>query len=160
MSRKWIGGLVAVAAIGATALAASSVLGAGGGADPRPAYATVHVDLSKQAPATARPSADAKGKKKPKKPKVVYLQSPSPQPINPADAPAGSGPVHRREAHRLLEGDRRWRGAEPHGRLRPGDLREERQRVPRADRTRRREHPANRAPFTITSNLTCLKGTK
>ena len=54
MSRKWIGGLVAVAAIGAGAFAASSVLGADSAGPVRPAYATVTVDLSQghaQAPA-------------------------------------------------------------------------------------------------------------
>jgi hypothetical protein len=159
MSRKWIGGLVAVAAIGATALAASSVLGAGGSGDPRPAYATVHVDLSKQAPAAARRSADAKGKKKPKKPKVVYLQSPSPQPINPADAPAGVGPfidVKLTGCSKVLDG-----GVVPSR----TDVFVQGTYVKSAG-----EYHVliglddaglqNRTPFTITSNLTCIKGTK
>jgi hypothetical protein len=156
MSRKWIGGLVAVAAIGATTLAASSVLGAGGGGDPRPAYATVHVDLSKQAPATARRNADA-NKKKPKKPKLVYLQSPTPVPINPAPPPAGVGPnidVKLTGCAKVLDG-----GVVPS----------------RTDvfvqgtyvKSNSEYHvligitgPDKTTPFTITSNLTCLKGTK
>ena len=69
MSRKWIGGLVAVAAIGATALAASSVLGPAAAPYQRPAYATVHVDLSKQAPAAARPSTDARARRSRRSPR-------------------------------------------------------------------------------------------
>jgi hypothetical protein len=159
MSRKWIGGLVAVAAIGATALAASSVLGAGGGADPRPAYATVHVDLSQQAPATARASADARGKKKPKKPKVVYLQSPSPQPINPADPPVGLGPfidVKLTGCSKVIDG-----GVVPSR----TDVFVQGTYVKSASEYHvligiDADHTTDRAPFTITSNLTCLKGTK
>jgi hypothetical protein len=159
MSRKWIGGLVAVGAIGATTLAASSVLGADGSGDPRPAYATVSVDVSKQAPATARPSADAKGKKA-KKPKVVYLQSPAPVTINPAEPAAGGvGPnidVKLTGCSKVLDGgvvpsrtDVFVQGtyvkskAEYHVLIGLDDAGLE-----------------NRAPFTITSNLTCLKGTK
>jgi len=157
MSRKWIGGLVAVAAIGATALAASSVLGAGGGADPRPAYATVHVDLSQRAPAAARPSADAK--KKPKKPKVVYLQSPSSQPINPADPPAGLGPfidVKLTGCSKVIDG-----GVVPSR----TDVFVQGTYVKNKGEYHvligiDPEHLDNRTPFTITSNLTCIKGTK
>ena len=46
-------------AIAAAAFAASSVLGAGSGGSPRPAYATVSVDLSHATPATARRAAPA-----------------------------------------------------------------------------------------------------
>ena len=152
MSRKWIGGLVAVAAVGAAALAASSVLGADGGGDPRPAYATVSVDLHQRAPATARPSA-----KKPKKPKLVYLQSPAPVPINPALPPDGVGPnvdvkltgcskvvdggVVADNTGVFVQGTYVASKGEYHvliG-LAPG---------------------ATAAPFNITSNLTCLKGVK
>ena len=54
MSRKWIGGLLTVAALAAAGVAATSVLGAEDGGDsPRPAYATVEVDLSEATPAAA-----------------------------------------------------------------------------------------------------------
>lgn len=85
MSRKWIAGLVALAALGGTAFATSAVLSSGAGA--RPAYATVAVDLSRAAPATARANANAPSSK----PKVVYLQSSDPTTINPAPPPTGTG---------------------------------------------------------------------
>ena len=111
MSRKWIGGLLTVAALAAAGVAATSVLGAEDGGDsPRPAYATVEVDLSEATPAAARPSS----KPKKKKPKLTYLQSPAPVTINPATGDRRRRrPEHRRGAHRLLEGRRRRRRAEP-----------------------------------------------
>ena len=162
MSRKWIGGLVAVAAIGAGALAASSVLGADGAGDPRPAYATVSVDLSKAAPATARRSADAKDDKKAKKPKVVYLQSPTPEPINPADPVPGTtgvGPnidVKLTGCSKVIDG-----GVVPSR----TDVFVQGTYVKSASEYHvliglKDQNPGDRAPFTITSNLTCIKGTK
>jgi len=160
MSRKWIGGLVAVAAIGATALAAGSVLGAGGAGDPRPAYATVSVDLSKQAPATARSSADGAKKPKAKKPKLVYLQSPTPVTINPADPAAGGvGPnidVKLTGCSKVLDG-----GVVP-SRV---DVFVQGTYVKSASEYHvliglKDQSPGLRDPFTITSNLTCIKGTK
>ena len=119
----------------------------------------MHVDLSKQAPAAARPSADAQGKKKPKKPKVVYLQSPSPQPINPADAPVGLGPfidVKLTGCSKVIDG-----GVVPSR----TDVFVQGTYVKSASEYHvligiDDRHIQSRTPFTITSNLTCLKGTK
>jgi hypothetical protein len=160
MSRKWIGGLVAVAAVGAGALAASSVLGADGGGSPRPAYATVSVDLGKQAPAHARTSSKAPPKKQ-KKPKLVYLQSPAPVTINPADATAGGvGPnidVKLTGCSKVVDGgvvpsrvDVFVQGTYVKSNSEYHVLIGLRDQAPTSDRT----------PFTITSNLTCLKGVK
>jgi hypothetical protein len=84
MSRKWIAGLVALAAIGGTAFAAASALNTGSG--PRPAYATFTVDLSDAQPTVARAKAGIGG---PSGPQLVYLESSTPTTINPADRAAG-----------------------------------------------------------------------
>ena len=166
MSRKWIGGLVAVAAIGAGAFAASSVLGADSSGPVRPAYATVSVDLSHggaQAPATARRAASAKRpqhKPKKKKPKVVYLQSPSPVTINPADPSVGGiGPnidINLRGCSKVMEG-----GVVP---SRP-DVFVQGSFIKSSTEYHvliglKDQAPGDRTPFTITSHLTCLKGVK
>jgi hypothetical protein len=85
MSRKWIAGLVALAAVGGTAFAAASALSTGEGA--RPAYATVNVDLSDAQPTAARAKG---GIGHSSGPQLVYLESSTPTTINPAD-PAGGG---------------------------------------------------------------------
>jgi hypothetical protein len=160
MSRKWIGGLLAVAVLAGGAAAATSVLGADGAGSPRPAYATVDVDLSKATPQAARPSVQAKKKKK--NPKLVYLQSPAPVTINPADPAAGGvgpfvdvrltgcskvveGGVVANRADVFVQGTSITNAGEYHvfiG-LNPGS-----------------STFADRTPFTITSHLTCLKGVK
>jgi hypothetical protein len=164
MSRKWIGGLVAVAAIGAGAFAASSVLGADSSAPVRPAYATVSVDLSQgnaQAPATARRAkAEHKPKPKKKKPKVVYLQSPSPVTINPADPTQGGvGPnidIKLTGCSKVMEG-----GVVP---SRP-DVFVQGSFIKSSSEYHvliglANQPTVDRTPFTITSHLTCLKGVK
>ena len=160
MSRKWIGGLVAVGAIAAAAFAASSVLGAGSGGSPRPAYATVSVDLSHATPATARRAPEGNGNtKKKKKPKVVYLQSPSPVTINPAPPEQGGvgpnvdikltgcakvleGGVVPSDTNVFVQGTYIKSASEYHVLI--GDTSTD---VPQP-------------PFTITSHLTCMKGVK
>jgi hypothetical protein len=169
MSRKWIGGLVAVAAIGAGAFAASSVLGADSSGPVRPAYATVSVDLSHggaQAPATARRAASAKRpqhKPKKKKPKVVYLQSPSPVTINPAQPSAGGiGPnidINLTGCSKVMEG-----GVVPSR----ADVFVQGSFIKSSNeyhvliglKDQANGVPTDPTPFTITSHLTCLKGVK
>jgi hypothetical protein len=163
MSRKWIGGIVAVAAIGAGALAASSVLGAGGAGAVRPAYATVTVDLSQgqaKAPATAR-RAEPRHKPRKKKPKVVYLQSPSPVTINPADPSVGGiGPnidINLRGCSKVMEG-----GVVP---SRPdvfvqGSFIKSSSEYHVLIGLKDQDPNSDRTPFTITSHLTCLKRVK
>ena len=160
MSRKWIGGLLTVAALAAAGVAATSVLGAEDGGDsPRPAYATVEVDLSEATPAAARPSS----KPKKKKPKLTYLQSPAPVTINPAPTrrPAASArtstwrsPAARRSstaascraaADVFVQGSYVANASEYHVLIGLDD--------PSAIR-------ATRTPFTINSHLICLKGVK
>ncbi len=156
MSRKWIGGLLAVAAIAAASVAATSVLGADGAGSPRPAYATVNVDLSDAAPAAARPTTKAKKKK----PKLVYLQSPAPVTINPADAAAGGvGPfvdVRLTGCSKVVDG-----GVAPTR----ADVYQQGSYVASASEYHvligiDGDHLADRTPFTITSHLICLKGVK
>jgi len=63
-SRKWLAGVVVLAAIGAGAVTASAVIGSG--SSPRPSYAQVDVRMdASSAPASTRAKA--------KKPKVLYL---------------------------------------------------------------------------------------
>lgn len=158
MSRKTIVGLLSAAALAATAVAATSVLGADGGASPRPAYATVDVDLGRATPAAARPA--TKGKKK--KPKLVYLQSPAPVTINPADPTAGGvGPnidVRLTGCSKVVDG-----GVVPN---RP-DVFVQGNYVASAGEYHvligledQVDGAPNRTPFTITSHLICLKGVK
>jgi hypothetical protein len=72
MRRKWIVGLVALAAAVGTATMATSVFG--GGSEPRTGYNVVEVKM-KSAPNPA--SQRAQKAKKQKKPRMVYLQGPS-----------------------------------------------------------------------------------
>jgi hypothetical protein len=77
MRRKWIVGLVALMALGGTAVAAASAVdGGGGGSD---AYGRVTVNLGGDAQAAARPDAASKRKAKPS---VTYLRSSTPQTVD------------------------------------------------------------------------------
>lgn len=67
-SRKWIVGIVALAALGAGAVTASAVIG-GAGSSPRPEYAQVDVKMG----ASPAPASASARRAKAKKPKVVYL---------------------------------------------------------------------------------------
>lgn len=158
MSRKWIAAVAAVVAVGGMGLAASAVLGTGAGA--RPAYATVSVDLGDEAVAAKRKAAAGGSSKKAKKAKVTYLQSTSPAPINPGDPGVGGvGPfvdVRLTGCSKVIDG-----GVVP-SRLdvyvqgtyvkSPGEYHV----LIGIDE----DNLGDRTPFTITSNLTCLKGTK
>ena len=155
MSSKWIAGLVALAAVAGTAFAAASAFSTS--AETRPPTATVSVDLS-GAHANARPKGGIGGTTK--KPKVVYLQSSTPTPINPADPTAGGvGPyvdVKLTGCSKVIDG-----GVVP-SRF---DVYQQGTYVKRPSEYHvlinlDNEALANRAPFTITSNLTCLKGVK
>jgi hypothetical protein len=166
MSRKWIGGLVAVAAIGAGAFAAGSVLGAGGAGAVRPAYATVTVDLSQghaKAPVTAR-RAEPQHKPRKKKPKVVYLQSPSPVTINPADpSQGGIGPnidINLRGCSKVMEGG--VVPSRPDVFVQGSFIKSSRQYhvLIGLDGQNGSTDTFDTTPFTITSHLTCLKGVK
>jgi hypothetical protein len=157
MSRKWIAALAALAAAGAMTFAASSVLGTGAGA--RPAYATVSVDLSSDRSAAARPKAPVGGSST-KKPKLTYLQSTAPAPINPADPGGGGvGPyidVKLTGCSKVIDG-----GVVP-SRL---DVYVQGTYVKSPSEYHvliglDEDNLADRTPFTITSNLTCLKGVK
>jgi hypothetical protein len=151
MRRKWIAGVVALAAIGSTAAVATSVFGSGAEPPSRPDYATVAVDLGGSQPALARRGS---------KPKVRYLRSPTPAQINPADpAVGGVGPyidVKLTGCAKVIDG-----GVFPSS----TDVNVQGSYVQSA----REYHVliglddqalSTRAPFTITSNLTCLKGVK
>lgn len=153
MRRKWIAGVVALAAIGGTAAAATSVLGNGADAPSRPDYATVAVDLSDSQPALAR---KARGSK----PKVVYLKSSSGMSINPADPAAGGvGPfidVELRGCSKVIDG-----GVFPDS----TDVYVQGSYVESPSKYHvliGLDDAAQAAPatFTISSNLTCLKGAK
>ena len=77
MRRKWIVGLVALVALGGTAVAAASAFdGSDGGRD---AYGRATVNLGGNASAAARPEAAKKGKAKPS---VTYLRSSTPQTVD------------------------------------------------------------------------------
>ena len=80
MRRKWIGGLVALVALGGTAVAAASAFDGGDGG--RDAYGRVTVDLGGHASQAARPDAAKKGKAKPS---ILYLRSSTPQTVDVAD---------------------------------------------------------------------------
>lgn len=155
MSRKWITGLATLTAVGALGVAASSVLGTGAGA--RPDYATVTVDLGAGA-VSAKPKAGIGGSAK--KPKLTYLQSSAPSPINPADVSAGGvGPyidVKLTGCSKVIDG-----GVVP-SRL---DVYVQGTYVASPSEYHvliglDKESLIDRTPFTITSNLTCLKGVK
>jgi ABC-type transport system substrate-binding protein len=156
MSRKWIAGLVALAAVGGTAVAATAALSTG--ADTRPPTATVTVDLSDER-ANARPKGGIGGGST-KKPRLVYLQSSTPETINPADPAAGGvGPyidVKLTGCAKVIDG-----GVVP-SRF---DVYQQGSYVKSPSEyhvliSLDNEALGNRTPFTITSNLTCLKGVK
>ena len=151
MSRKWIAALVALAAVAGGTVAATSAFSTGTNA--RPPTATVTVDLSK-----AQREVDARATKK--KPRIVYLQSSTPKTINPADPAAGGigpyidvkltgcakvvdGGVNPSRFDVYLQGSYVKTPSEYHVLLALDN-----------------EALGNRTPFTITSNLTCLKGVK
>lgn len=155
MSRRWIAGLAALAAAAAMGVAAASVLGTGAGA--RPDYATVSIDLGAGAVA-AKPKAGVRGSAK--KPKLTYLQSSAPAPINPADVAAGGvGPyidVKLTGCSKVIDGG-----------VVPSRLDVYMQGTYVANRSEYHvllgldeDNLGDRTPFTITSNLTCLKGVK
>jgi type 1 fimbria pilin len=155
MNRKLIAGLVGLAAVAGTAFAAASAFSTG--AETRPPTATVSVDLS-GARANAHPKGQIGGTTK--KPKVVYLQSSAPTQINPADPAAGGvGPyidIKLTGCSKVIDG-----GVVP-SRF---DVYQQGTYVKSPSEYHvlinlDNESLANRAPFTITSNLTCLKGVK
>ena len=79
MRRKWIVGLVALLALGGTAVAAASAFdGVAGGRD---SYGRVTVDLGGHASQVARADAAKKGKAKPS---ILYLRSSTPQAVDVA----------------------------------------------------------------------------
>jgi hypothetical protein len=162
MRRRWIVGLVAIAAVGGTVAVANAVLGTQ--SRPTPRYAVVNVDLGHSAPAHARSGGGGGGEGggggATKKPQLVYLDSPTPKTINPADVSAGGiGPfidVKLTGCSKVIDGgvvpsrtDVYVRGSYVQSKseyhvlisLDAGSL-------------------ADRTPYTITSNLTCLKGVK
>ena len=160
MSRKWIGVAVATAVVGGTALAAASVGGDDSG--PRPAYATVTVDLGEGDEVNARPKGigGGGGGGTAKKPQLVYLQSSTPVTINPADPAAGGvgafidvkltgckkvidGGVVPSRFDVYSQGTYVANPAEYHALIAID-----------------KESLGDRTPFTITSNLTCLKNVK
>jgi hypothetical protein len=84
MSRKWIMGLVALTAVAGTAFAAGTAFSTG--ADSRPQYSSLTVELNKERAIAARAKPGGGGTSKPE---VVYLQSGTPTTINTADVSAG-----------------------------------------------------------------------
>lgn len=153
MRRKWIAGVVALAAVGGTAAAATSVLGNGGEPPSRPDYATVAVDLGGAQPPHAR-----QAKAVSTKPKVLYLKSRSQITINPADPTVGGvgryidvkltgcskvidGGVFPSSTDVYMQGSYVKSPSEYHVLIGLDDT-------------------APTTPFTITSNLTCLKGAR
>jgi hypothetical protein len=155
MSRKLIGLAVVAAVAGGTALATASV---GGGGDSEDRWTTVTIDLSQNADRKATSQRGLAGSKK--KPRLVYLQG-QPTEINPADPSAGGfGPnidVKLTGCSKVVEG-----GVVVTNRL---DVYVQGSYV----RSKGEYHVrialdqnnlADRTPFTITSNLTCLKGVK
>ena len=152
MSRKWIAALVALAAGAVGALAATSAFSTG--APARPPTATVTVDLG-----SAQRSVHARAKAT-KKPRLVYLQSSTPKTINPADPAAGGiGPyidVKLQGCAKVVDG-----GVNP-SRF---DVYQQGSYVASPSEYHvllalDGDALTNRTPFTITSNLTCLKGVK
>ena len=159
MSRKWIAGLVALAAVAGTAIGVAAALGTG--ASTRPPTATVTVDLSGEH-ANARSTGKAGGTAK--KPKVVYLESSTPTTINPAEASAGGvGPfidVKLTGCTKVIDGgvvpsrfDVYQQGTYI---AHPKDGPAEYHVLIAVDN----ETKGDTTPFTITSSLTCLKGVK
>jgi hypothetical protein len=158
MSRKWIGVVAVVAAIGGGA--ALAVAAGDGGSGPRPDFATVTVDLSAADGVSARHKGLAGGGGGSKKPRLVYLESSAPVPINPADPAAGGvGPyvdVKLTGCKKVIDGgvvssrlDVYSQGTYVAG---PAEY--------HALIAIDAQNLADRTPFTITSNLTCLKGVK
>ncbi len=153
MTRKLIGGLAAVAALAAAAVIGSSGLTTA--SETRPAYSSMTIDLGKGARAHARKAAPSS-----KKPKLVYLQGTTTT-INPADVSAGGlgpyidigltgcskvvdgGVVPKQTNDVFVQGSYVESPSEYHVLIGIDDA-----------------ALATRAPFTITSNLTCLKGVK
>lgn len=153
MSRKLIGVGAIVAIAGGAALATAAV---GGGDGPRPDYATVTVDLAEGGSVSARP----KGGVKPKKPRLIYLESATPETINPADPSAGGvGPyvdVKLTGCSKVIDGnvvasrlDVYSQGTYVAG---PAEY----HALVAIDA----QNLGDRTPFTVQSNLTCLKGAK
>jgi ABC-type transport system substrate-binding protein len=155
MSRKWIGGIVALAAVAGGAFAATSAFSTDAGI--RPPTATVTVDLSRATAKAAAPGAT-------KKPRLVYLSSSTPTTINPADPAAGGiGPyvdVALTGCSKVIDG-----GVVP-SRF---DVYQQGTYIKHPKNAPAEYHVlinldndslANRTPFTIDTNLTCLKGVK
>ena len=155
MRGKWIAGAVALAAIGGTAAATTSVFGSESEAPSRPGYARLTVDLSDSHVALARRGGGGGGK-----PKVVYLKTSAPTTINPADPAAGGvgpyvdltlkgckkvvdGGVFPDSTDVYIQGSYVESPSKYHVLIGLDD-----------------EALATRTPFSITSNLTCLKGVK
>ncbi len=153
MSRKWITGLVALTAVAGTAFAAASALSTG--THSRPPTATVSVDLSKANAGSKRGASGGTTKK----PKIVYLESSTPTTINPAPPPAGIGPnvdVKLTGCSKVIDG-----GVVP-SRF---DVYQQGSYVKSKGEYHvlisvDSETTGNMTPFTIATNLTCLKGVK
>ena len=155
MSRKWIGIAVAIVAVGGTALATAKV--GGGGSDVRPDYATVTVHMGPGGNVAAKPRAGVGGKKKPQ---VVYLESSAPVPINPADPAAGwVGPyvdLALRGCSKVIDGNVVPSRLDVYSQGTYVASPNEYHALIAIDE----ESLGDRTPFTINSNLTCLKRVK
>lgn len=153
-SKKWIVGIVALAALGAGAVTASVVIGAG--SSPRPDYAVVDVKL--EAPSAPAPRAR---RAKAKKPRVVYLTGAA----TTVDTAVLGSYVDIRlfscpGSSRVIGG-----GVAPSN----TDVYQQGSYVPNSseyhvllgyDDEAVEANPSQAVPFTITSHLICLKGAK
>ena len=152
MSRRTIGGLVAVAAVGVAAVAVASPGGENAG--ERPPYATISIDLSDGNAHEKRGIAGTT-----KKPRLVYLQASTPTTINPAPPPAGVGPyidVKLTGCAKVIDG-----GVAPDA----VPIYQQGSYVVNKNEYHvllavNEESKDGQAPFTVTSHLICLKGVK
>jgi hypothetical protein len=154
MSKKLIGAMAVIVVAGGTALATAA---GGGGSGARPDYATVTIDLSGKPAAGAKGLAGGGGGTK--KPRLVYLVD-ADTPINPADPAAGGvGPyvdVRLTGCKKVVDGN-----------VVPDRLDVysqgtyvESPSIYHALIAIDEESLGDRTPFTVDSNLTCLKGVK
>jgi hypothetical protein len=157
MSRKWIGAAVAALAVGGAAVATATD---GGGSGVRPNYASVTIDLGDQrANVNARGGGVGAGRKA-KKPRLVYLQSSAPQTINPADPAAGGvGPfidVELTGCAKVVDGGVIPSRFDVYAQGTYVESPSSYHALIAIDE----ESLGDRTPFTVQSNLTCLKGVK
>ena len=156
MSRKLIATATTLAALGAVALVVAS--SSSTASETPPTYSHLTIDLG-NGPSTKVLTKPAPGGSK--KAQVVYLQG-APTTINPADEPVGLSPyvdIKLTGCSKVIDG-----GVVPTDTtnvyLQGSYVRNSRQYhvLIALDDATASESP--RAPFTITSNLTCLKGVK